>query len=105
MNRYEKPELFRPIGKEGQTTLQTKTAVIAGVGALGSALAHQLTRAGIGRLILIDRDVVEKSNLQRQTLFIEKDTEDMVPNVVAAKERLNAINSSVEIEAHFEQIK
>jgi molybdopterin-synthase adenylyltransferase len=104
MNRYEKQELFRPIGKEGQTVLQTKTAVIAGVGALGSALAHQLTRAGIGRLILIDRDVVEKSNLQRQTLFIEKDSEDMVPKVVAAKERLNAINSLVDIEAHFEQI-
>jgi molybdopterin-synthase adenylyltransferase len=104
MNRYEKQELFRPIGKEGQIVLQTKTAVIAGVGALGSALAHQLTRAGIGRLILIDRDVVEKSNLQRQTLFIEKDSEDMIPKVIAAKERLNAINSSVNIETHFKQI-
>lgn len=104
VNRYEKQELFRPIGKEGQTVLQCKTAVIAGVGALGSALAHQLTRAGIGRLILIDRDVVEETNLQRQSLFNENDAKNMVPKVIAAKERLQTINSSVMIEHHFEQI-
>jgi molybdopterin-synthase adenylyltransferase len=103
-NRYEKQELFRPIGKEGQSLLQNKTVVIAGVGALGSALAHQLARAGVGRLILVDRDIVEESNLQRQSLYIEKDAEDMVPKVMAAKERIQAINQEVKVDAVFEQI-
>ena len=73
MHRYSRQILLKEIGQEGQEKIQNKKAAIVGVGALGTVAAELLARAGVGSLILIDRDVVEKSNLQRQTLFDEKD--------------------------------
>jgi len=75
-----------------------------GVGALGSAIAEQLARAGIGHLRLVDRDVVEWSNLQRQTLYTEADAESALPKAIAAAARLRAITSDVVIEPHIAEI-
>src|SRR6266852_1746114 len=63
--------LFADIGEEGQQRLLASTAVIVGCGAIGAAAANLLVRAGVGRVRIIDRDFVEQSNLQRQTLFDE----------------------------------
>lgn len=96
--RYSRQILFEPIGQEGQERLRHTSAAIVGCGALGSALASLLVRAGIGRLRIIDRDFVEPSNLQRQTLFEEADAQEFLPKAVAAERRLRAINSDVEVQ-------
>lgn len=96
-NRYSRQQLFSPIGEKGQKLLKQKHVLIIGVGALGSASAEALVRAGVGKLTIIDRDYVEWSNLQRQQLYTEQDAQDKVPKVIAAKKRLQSINSEVEI--------
>ncbi|WP_370621757.1 ThiF family adenylyltransferase [Bacillus sp. JCM 19034] len=73
--------------------------LIVGVGALGTVLANHLVRAGVGLVRLADRDYVEKSNLQRQMLFDEEDVKNSTPKAIAAKEKLEAINSTIKIEA------
>lgn len=96
--RYSRQILFAEIGEEGQERLCSSSAVIVGCGALGTALANLLVRGGIGRLRIVDRDFVEASNLQRQTLFEEVDARDTLPKAVAAQRRLAAINSDVQVE-------
>jgi len=96
-NRYSRQQLFHPIGQTGQQSLQLTHVLIIGAGALGSASAEALVRAGIGRLTLIDRDYVEWSNLQRQQLYTELDAQEKMPKVIAAKKRLQQINTEVEI--------
>jgi len=96
--RYSRQILFEPIGQEGQERLRHASATVVGCGALGSALASLLVRAGIGRLRIIDRDFVEPSNLQRQTLFEEADAQELLPKAVAAERRLRAINSDVKVQ-------
>jgi len=96
--RYSRQILFREIGEEGQEKLLAAKAVLIGCGALGSAQADTLVRAGIGRLRIIDRDFVEASNLQRQTLFDEEDARQSLPKAVAAKRKLLAINPDCRIE-------
>ena len=98
-NRYSRQQLFSPIGEKGQQLLKQKHVLIIGVGALGSASAEALVRAGIGKLTIIDRDYVEWSNLQRQQLYTEQDAREKVPKVIAAKKRLQRINSELEISA------
>src|SRR3989344_1258960 len=93
--RYSRQEIFNEIGKSGQSKLRKSAVAIVGLGALGSVSAELLARAGIGKLILIDRDIVELSNLQRQSLYDEEDIGKS--KALAAKERLNKINSDVEI--------
>lgn len=100
-HRYSRQQLFTPIGADGQQKIQAGHVLIVGVGALGSANAEALARAGIGKLTLIDRDFVEWSNLQRQQLYTEADAELKLPKVIAAKARLAAINSSVNIDAQI----
>lgn len=73
--------------------------LIIGAGALGSSSAEALTRAGVGRITLIDRDYVEESNLQRQQLFSERDMEQKMPKAIAARQRLSEVNSHVKIDA------
>ncbi|NRD80685.1 thiazole biosynthesis adenylyltransferase ThiF [Bacillus sp. BRMEA1] len=97
INRYSRQELFPAIGKEGQQKISEKHVLIIGAGALGSANAEALVRAGIGKLTLVDRDYVEWSNLQRQQLYSEEDAKHRLPKVIAAKNRLRAINSDIEI--------
>jgi adenylyltransferase/sulfurtransferase len=96
-DRYARQSLFKPIGETGQQQIGEKHVMILGCGALGTANADNLVRAGVGKLTLIDRDYVEHTNLQRQKLFTEYDADHQVPKVIAAKEKLTAINSNVEI--------
>lgn len=96
--KYSRQILFAPLGLEGQERLIASSAVLVGCGALGTAVANLLVRAGVGRLRIIDRDFVEPSNLQRQTLFEESDARDALPKAVAAERRLRAANSSVSVE-------
>src|SRR5277367_1398987 len=103
MNREQREKhsrqiLFAAIGEEGQEKLLASSAVLAGCGALGTVVANLLVRAGVGRLRIIDRDFVEPSNLQRQTLFEESDAREVLPKATAAERRLQAINSGVQVE-------
>ena len=97
-DRYSRQMVFNEIGQTGQEKLASSTVIIIGVGALGTHLANLLCRAGIGRLKLVDRDYVELSNLQRQTLFNEEDITNNMPKAVAAAEHLSRINSSIIIQ-------
>ncbi len=94
-NRYSRQELF--LGSEAQANVQDARVVIIGAGALGSASAEMLARAGIGTLTLVDRDYVEWSNLQRQQLYGEEDVRKKLPKAIAAKQRLQQINSEITI--------
>jgi adenylyltransferase/sulfurtransferase len=96
--RYSRQILFSEIGEAGQQRLLESSAVIVGCGALGTALANLLVRAGVGKLRIVDRDFVEPSNLQRQALFEESDALEALPKAVAAERRLRAINSGVSVE-------
>jgi molybdopterin/thiamine biosynthesis adenylyltransferase len=96
--RYSRQILFAGIGEEGQQKLMGASAVVVGCGALGSAVAGLVARAGIGRLRIVDRDFVEYSNLQRQTLFDEADAGQSLPKAVAAENKLRAVNSAIAIE-------
>ncbi len=93
--------LFAPIGEQGQRILMNRSVLIVGMGALGTVLANHMVRSGIGRVRMVDRDYVEPSNLQRQMLFDEEDAEQGLPKVIAARNKLARINSSVELEAVF----
>ncbi|MEH7333300.1 thiazole biosynthesis adenylyltransferase ThiF [Neobacillus drentensis] len=97
--RYSRQVLFPGIGKGGQAKISEKHVLIIGAGALGSGNAEVLTRAGVGRITIIDRDYVEASNLQRQQLYTEEDVAEKLPKAAAAEKRLHAINSDVEIRA------
>jgi adenylyltransferase/sulfurtransferase len=99
MERYSRQILFEGIGEEGQRRLRASRALIVGCGALGSAQVEMLARAGLGRLRVVDRDFVEESNLQRQTMFTERDARERAPKAVAAAGRVAEINSDVACEA------
>ncbi|MNJ35834.1 Sulfur carrier protein ThiS adenylyltransferase [compost metagenome] len=99
-DRYSRQERFAMIGVEGQRKLAEGAVLIVGAGALGTGIAETLVRAGVGRIVIADRDYVEWSNLQRQQLFAEEDAELRLPKAIAARKRLQAINSEVVIEAH-----
>src|SRR5665213_3410585 len=96
--RYSRQILFAEIGESGQERLRASSAVLVGCGALGTATANLLVRAGLGKLRIVDRDFVEASNLQRQTLFEEADARANLPKAVASERRLTAINSDVKTE-------
>ena len=98
--RYSRQVLFQPVGPEGQLRLRAARVAIVGCGATGSALASLLARAGVGTLRLIDRDYVEASNLQRQTLFDESDAAESLPKAIAAARRISAFNSQIVVEPH-----
>src|SRR5258708_36222935 len=102
--KYSRQILFAGIGEEGQKRLMSASAVIVGCGAIGAAAANLLVRAGIGRLRIVDRDFVEPSNLQRQTLFDERDAREALPKAGAAERKLRAINSGVTIEGAVEEL-
>lgn len=99
-DRYSRQILFPQIGKKGQGHLQKAHVLIVGVGALGSQSAEALARAGVGKLTLIDRDYVEASNLQRQSLYTEEDVQAKLPKAIAAQHHLEKINSEIAIDAH-----
>jgi molybdopterin/thiamine biosynthesis adenylyltransferase len=96
--RYSRQILFNGIGKEGQRRLLNSRALIIGCGALGSAQAESLARAGVGHLRIADRDFVESSNLQRQTMFTERDAADRLPKAIACANHITEINSEITTE-------
>lgn len=102
--RYSRQILFPGIGETGQRGLLDGYAVVIGCGALGAVHIETLARAGVGRLRLVDRDVVEMSNLHRQILYTERDAREGVPKAVAAARRVREINSDVEVEGIVEDV-
>jgi len=104
MDRYSRQVLVAKIGKSGQERLLRSRALVIGCGALGTVIANNLVRAGIGYMRIVDRDYVELDNLQRQMLFDEEDVEKGMPKAVAAADKLRRINSSIEIEAEVKDV-
>ena len=102
--RYSRQILFHGIGEAGQRRLLNSRALIIGCGALGTAQAEALARAGVGRLRLVDRDFVEASNLQRQTMFTERDASERLPKAIACANHLAEINSDSETEAEIADV-
>ncbi len=102
--RYSRQVLFAGIGQEGQRRLLESSVAIVGCGATGSALASLLARSGVGRLRIIDRDYVESSNLQRQTLFDEADAAQSLPKAIAAYRKIASFNSQIVVEPHVSDL-
>src|SRR5690606_22693305 len=103
-HRYRKQVLFDPIGEEGQRKICGSQALVVGCGALGSVIADQLVRAGVGTVRIVDRDFVDITNLQRQVLYDEQDIADGLPKAIAAARKLQRVNSDVTIDAHVADV-
>lgn len=99
--RYSRQIRYRNIGQDGQDKLLAAKVAVVGMGALGCVSANELVRAGVGYVRIIDRDLVEFSNLQRQVLYTEADAERSDPKVFAAAEYLKSVNSEITIEPVF----
>src|SRR3954465_10157093 len=97
-SRYPRHLHYAPLGVEGQRKLLASRALVVGCGALGSVIANTLVRAGVGKLRIVDPDFLELNNLQRQVLCDEDDVSAGLPKAIAAKNRLERINSGVKIE-------
>lgn len=102
IDRYGRQLLLKEIGEKGQERLASARVVAVGCGALGTTAANLLARAGVGTLILIDRDIVEISNLQRQVLYDETDIDR--PKAMAAAEALQQVNQDIEIIPKVEDV-
>ncbi|MEK4851797.1 ThiF family adenylyltransferase [Paenibacillus sp. FSL H7-0756] len=103
--RYSRQVRFAPFGAAGQQGLASSSVLVVGMGALGTGIAETLARCGVGRLILVDRDYVEWSNLQRQQLYTEEDARLRMPKAAAARTRLTAVNSEIVIESHVLDVR
>lgn len=103
--RYSRQVRFAPFGAAGQQGLAQSCVLIVGMGALGTGIGETLARCGVGRLILVDRDYVEWSNLQRQQLYTEEDALQRMPKAAAARSRLAQVNSEIKIEAHVLDVR
>ncbi len=104
LERYSRQARFSGVGAAGQQRIAAACVVVVGIGALGSVSANVLARAGVGSLRLIDRDIVDLSNLQRQVLFSEQDARDARPKALAAAEFLRLVNSDIDIEAVVREV-
>jgi len=104
LSRYHRQMLLSGFGKDGQQRLLNSTAMVLGCGALGCVIADILARAGVGHLVIVDRDFIELTNLQRQVLFDEDDVADAIPKAEAAKRRIAEINSDVHVTAIVDDI-
>jgi molybdopterin-synthase adenylyltransferase len=98
--RYSRQVLYPGIGVHGQRLLTQGHVAVIGCGATGAAAASLLARAGVGTLTLVDRDIVEESNLQRQVLFDEADAREALPKAEAARRKIAQFNSRTEVRAH-----
>jgi molybdopterin/thiamine biosynthesis adenylyltransferase len=103
-SRYSRQILFKPIGEKGQRRLAESRVAVIGCGALGSVSASLLARAGVGFLRIVDRDIVEMDNLQRQFLFDESDVHARLPKAAAARRKLQLANSEVTVEAEVADV-
>jgi len=104
LTRYQRQMLLPGFGEAGQRRLLNSTALVLGCGALGSVAADMLARAGVGHLVIVDRDFVELSNLQRQVLFDERDVGEVMPKAEAAKRKIAGINSQILVTAIVDDI-
>ncbi len=104
MHRYHRQTLLPTIGEAGQARLAEAHVFVAGCGALGCVVADALARAGVGQLTIIDRDIVELTNLQRQILYVENDAATQMPKAEAARRRLQAINSEIQVNAVIDDL-
>lgn len=104
LSRYHRQTLLPGFGEEGQKKLLDSTALVVGCGALGTVIANMLARAGVGHLIVVDRDFIEITNLQRQVLFDESDVRDAIPKAEAAKRKIAGINSQVKVTAVVDDV-
>jgi molybdopterin/thiamine biosynthesis adenylyltransferase len=104
LDRYRRQMQLPAFGEAGQARLRSARVLVAGCGALGTVVCEQLARAGVGTLTIIDRDVVERSNLQRQTLFTEVDAARGVPKAEAAKARLAQVNGEIIVRAFVDDL-
>ncbi|HVP42064.1 MAG TPA: ThiF family adenylyltransferase [Terriglobales bacterium] len=104
-DRYSRQVLFSGIGAEGQRRLRSSRVAVVGCGATGSAVAALLARAGVGRLTILDRDYVEPSNLQRQSLFDEADAAESLPKAIAAQRRIATFNSELEVRGEVADLR
>jgi molybdopterin-synthase adenylyltransferase len=103
-DRYSRQVLFSPIGATGQEKLAQAKVALVGCGAIGTCAAALLARAGIGNLRIIDRDYVEPSNLQRQSLFDEADAAESLPKAAAAKKKIASFNSEISVAAEVQDV-
>lgn len=102
--RYARQISYARFGREGQERLAHATALVVGVGALGSVIANTLARSGVGKLRIVDRDYIEWNNLQRQVIYTEEDVRQRLPKAIAAKNHLSAANSDIQIEAEIADV-
>src|SRR6476469_8633514 len=102
--RYSRQILFSGIGEEGQARLLRARVLIVGCGALGSAQAESLARAGVGNLRIVDRDFVEASNLQRQTMFTERDALERTPKAIAAANHIQEFAAGITVESEIADV-
>lgn len=103
-DRYQRQMRLPRFGAEGQRRLRASRVLVVGCGALGTVACEQLCRAGVGAIDIVDRDVVEPSNLQRQTLFTEQDALRREPKAEAAKARLRQINGECTVRAFVDDL-
>ncbi len=104
LTRYHRQILLPGFGEEGQRKLLDSSVLVVGCGALGTVIANTLARAGVGHLIIVDRDFIEITNLQRQILFDEQDVKDAIPKAEAAKRKIATINSQVKVTAVVDDV-
>jgi adenylyltransferase/sulfurtransferase len=102
--RHARQARFAGIGPAGQARLARSSAAVVGLGALGTVVAETLARAGVGELVLIDRDTVEETNLQRQVLYTEADAAEGIPKAEAARRALAAIDGELRLRVHVEDL-
>lgn len=104
LERYHRQMLLPGFGEAGQRRLLNAKVLVVGCGALGTVIANMLARAGVGHLVIVDRDFIEITNLQRQVLFDESDVADAIPKAEAAKRKIAKINSQVKVEAIVDDV-
>ena len=104
LSRYHRQTLLPGFGEDAQRRLLDSKALVLGCGALGTVVADMLARAGVGHIVIADRDFIELTNLQRQVLFDEQDVADAIPKAEAAKRKIAKINSQVEVTAVVDDI-
>lgn len=102
--RYHRQMLLPGFGIEGQKKLMDASVLVVGCGALGTVIVNMLARAGVGHIMVVDRDFIEMTNLQRQVLFDEQDVKDAIPKAEAAKRKVGQINSQVKVTAIVDDV-